>query len=168
LKANRFKEFNQKNKTMDLSNLKAPEPNKKKAKRIGRGQGSGRGGHTVGRGHNGQRSRSGFKEKFWFEGGQMPLQRRIPKWGFNNPSGTEYVAVNVDTIQLFIEHDRLSETITLSDLRKAGLAGKNDLVKLLGDGEIEASIDIEVHKASKSAQEKVEEAGGSITFAKDN
>lgn len=154
---------------MDLSNLNAPEPNKKKAKRIGRGQGSGRGGHTVGKGHNGQRARSGFKEKFWFEGGQMPLQRRIPKWGFNNSKfRTEYVAVNTGTIQLFIEHDKLGEKITLSDLRDAGLAGKNDLIKLLGDGDVEASIEIEVHKASQSAQEKVEEAGGSITFVNEN
>lgn len=153
---------------MDLSNLKAPEPNKKKAKRIGRGQGSGRGGHTVGKGHNGQRSRSGFKEKFWFEGGQMPLQRKIPKWGFNNKFSTEYVAVNTGTIQLFVEHGKLEEAITLEDIRNAGLAGKNDLVKLLGDGDIEASIDIEVHNASKSAQEKVEEAGGSITLVKNN
>jgi large subunit ribosomal protein L15 len=153
---------------MDLSNLKAPEPNKKKAKRIGRGQGSGRGGHTVGKGHNGQRSRSGFKEKFWFEGGQMPLQRRVPKWGFNNHFSTEYVAVNTGTIQLFVEHGKLEETITLEDLRNAGLAGKNDLVKLLGDGDIEASIEIEVHNASNSAQEKVEEAGGNITFVKNN
>lgn len=153
---------------MDLSNLNAPEPNKKKAKRIGRGQGSGRGGHTVGKGHNGQRSRSGFKEKFWFEGGQMPLQRKIPKWGFNNKFRKEYVAVNTGTIQLFVEHGKLEETITLEDLRNAGLAGKNDLVKLLGDGEIESSIDIEVHNASKSAQEKVEDAGGSITFVKNS
>lgn len=153
---------------MDLSNLKAPEPNKKDKKRIGRGQGSGRGGHTVGKGHNGQRSRSGFKEKFWFEGGQMPLQRRIPKWGFNNKFRTEYVAVNTGTIQLFIEHEKLDKQITLEDLRDAGLAGKNDLVKLLGDGEIEASIEIEVHNASKSAEKKVEDAGGSITFVKDN
>ena len=152
---------------MDLSNLNAPEPNKKKAKRIGRGQGSGRGGHTVGKGHNGQRSRSGFKERFWFEGGQMPLVRRVPKWGFNNNFSTEYVAVNTGTIQLFIEHEKLDETITLDDLRNAGLAGKNDLIKLLGDGEIEASIDIEVHDASESAQKKVEDAGGTITF-KDN
>jgi large subunit ribosomal protein L15 len=152
---------------MDLSNLNAPEPNKKKAKRIGRGQGSGRGGHTVGKGHNGQRSRSGFKERFWFEGGQMPLVRRVPKWGFNNNFSTEYVAVNTGTIQLFIEHEKLDEMITLDDLRNAGLAGKNDLIKLLGDGEIEASIDIEVHDASESAQKKVEDAGGTITF-KDN
>lgn len=149
---------------MDLSNLNAPEPNKKKAKRIGRGQGSGRGGHTVGKGHNGQRARSGFKEKFWFEGGQMPLQRKIPKWGFNNYFRKEYVAVNTGTIQLFIEHDKLGETITLDDLRNAGLAGKNDLIKLLGDGDIEASIDIEVHDVSESAKQKVEDAGGSITL----
>jgi large subunit ribosomal protein L15 len=153
---------------MDLSNLKAPEPNKKKAKRIGRGQGSGRGGHTVGKGHNGQRSRSGFKEKFWFEGGQMPLQRIIPKWGFTNNFRTEYVAVNTGTIQLFVEHGKLEKKITISDLREAGLIGKGDLVKLLGDGEIEASIDIEVHNASKSAEQKVEEAGGKITFVKNN
>jgi large subunit ribosomal protein L15 len=154
---------------MDLSNLKAPEPNKKKAKRIGRGQGSGTGGHTVGKGHNGQRSRSGFKEKFWFEGGQMPLQRKVPKWGFNNSNfRTEYVAVNTGTIQLFIEHGKLEEEITLQSLRDAGLAGKNDLIKLLGDGDIETSIDIEVHNASKSAQQKVEDAGGSITFVKNN
>jgi large subunit ribosomal protein L15 len=153
---------------MDLSNLNAPEPNKKKAKRIGRGQGSGRGGHTVGKGHNGQRSRSGFKEKFWFEGGQMPLQRKVPKWGFNNKFRKEYVAVNTGTIQLFVEHGKLEENITLEDIRNAGLAGKNDLVKLLGDGDIEASIDIEVHNASKSAQEKVEEAGGNITFVKNS
>ena len=153
---------------MDLSNLKAPEPNKKKAKRIGRGQGSGRGGHTVGKGHNGQRSRSGFKEKYRFEGGQMPLQRKIPKWGFNNKFRQDYVAVNTGTIQLFVEHGKLKETISLEDIRDAGLAGKNDLVKLLGDGDIEASIDIEVHNASKSAQEKIEEAGGNITFVKNS
>lgn len=153
---------------MDLSNLNAPEPNKKNKKRIGRGQGSGRGGHTVGRGHNGQRSRSGFKEKFWFEGGQMPLQRRIPKWGFNNIFRTEYVAVNTGTIQAFIEHDKLGKTITIEDIRSAGLAGKDDLVKLLGDGDIDTAIDIEVHNASDSAQKKVEDAGGSITFIQNN
>lgn len=150
---------------MDLSNLKAPEPNKKKAKRIGRGQGSGRGSHTVGKGHNGQRARSGFKERFWFEGGQMPLQRRVPKWGFNNRFRKEYVAVNVGTIDLFLEAGKLEDnSISLDDLIEAGLAGKGDLVKLLGDGDIETSINIEVHKASKSAQKKVEDAGGSIMF----
>lgn len=148
---------------MDLSNLKAPKPNKKNKKRIGRGQGSGRGGHTVGRGHNGQRSRSGFKEKFWFEGGQMPLQRRIPKFGFNNPFRKEYTALNVETVDQFIEKGKLGSTITVSDLRDVGIIGKSELVKLLGDGEITQKVDIEVHAFSESAKNKVEEAGGSVS-----
>lgn len=150
---------------MDLSNLKAPEPNKKTRKRIGRGEGSGKGNHTVGRGHNGQKSRSGFKEKFWFEGGQMPLQRRIPKFGFNNRFRKEYVALNVGVVQQFIESGRLEEKISLNDLRSAGIIGKSELVKLLGDGEIDKKVEIEVHAFSNSAQEKVEAAGGSITVA---
>jgi large subunit ribosomal protein L15 len=151
---------------MDLSNLKAPKPNKKDRKRIGRGQGSGRGSHTVGKGRDGQRSRSGFNQKPWFEGGQMPLQRRIPKFGFKNRVRTEYTAVNTGIIQAFIEAGRLDKKIGISDLQQTGLIGKGDLVKLLGDGEIEAKIEIEVHKASKSAQEKVKNAGGSVTIAK--
>src|SRR5699024_2260156 len=111
------------------------------------------------------RSRRCFKNRFWFEGGQMPLQRIVPKWGFTNRFRKEYVAVNVGTIDLFVEAGKLaSSTISLDDIVEAGLAGKNDRVKLLGDGEIERSIDIEVHKASKSAQKKVEDAGGSISF----
>lgn len=148
---------------MDLSNLKAPKPNQKNRKRIGRGQGSGSGGHTVGRGHNGQKSRSGFKVRFWFEGGQMPLQRRIPKFGFTNPFRTEYVPLNVDTINAFVEDGRLDSTITISDLKDAGLVGKGDLVKLLGRGEISTKVDIEVHDFSDSAKEKVENAGGTVT-----
>ncbi len=148
---------------MDLSNLKAPKPNKKKSKRIGRGQGSGTGGHTVGRGHKGQRSRSGFKEKFWFEGGQMPLQRRIPKFGFKNPFRKEYVALNVETVEQFVQAGKLNSAISVEDLRNAGLIGKNDLVKLLGRGEIEQKVEIEVHAFSNSAREKVEKAGGSVT-----
>ncbi|MDX1637394.1 MAG: 50S ribosomal protein L15 [Balneolaceae bacterium] len=149
---------------MDLSNLKAPEPNKKKKKRIGRGQGSGHGGHTVGRGHNGQKSRSGYKEKFWFEGGQMPLQRKVPKWGFNSPFRTEYEVLNVDTLDGFIGLGRLDQTVTIDDLRSIGVIGKQDQVKLLGRGEIETKVDIEVHAASKSAQKKIEEAGGTVTI----
>ncbi len=148
---------------MDLSNLKAPKPNQKKRKRIGRGQGSGHGSHTVGRGHNGQKSRSGFKIRFWFEGGQMPLQRRIPKFGFTNPFRTEYVPLNVDTIEQFIEAGKLDENISLSDLRDAGIVDKGDLVKLLGRGEVSSKIEIEVHDFSDSAKEKVEEAGGTVT-----
>lgn len=148
---------------MNLSNLKAPKPNKKKRKRIGRGQGSGDGGHTVGRGHNGQRARSGFKEKFWFEGGQMPLQRRIPKFGFNNPFRKQYVPLNVETVNQFVEAGKLNTEISLDDLKMAGLIGKNDLVKLLGRGEIDKKVAIEVHAFSNSAKEKVENAGGSVT-----
>ncbi len=149
---------------MDLSNLKAPKPNKKSKKRIGRGQGSGYGGHTVGKGHNGQKSRSGHKEKFWFEGGQMPLQRRVPKFGFNNPFRTDYEALNVDTLDGFIGLGKLDKKVTISDLRSAGVIGKSDLVKLLGRGEIETKVDIEVHAASKSAKKKIEDAGGSVTI----
>lgn len=148
---------------MDLSNLKAPKPNQKKRKRIGRGEGSGTGNHTVGRGHNGQRSRSGFKEKFWFEGGQMPLQRRIPKFGFKNPFRKGYVALNVETVAAFVEAGKLQDTVTVEDLRNIGLVKKGDLVKLLGRGDIDKKVDIEVHAASKSAKEKVEKAGGSVT-----
>lgn len=148
---------------MDLSNLKAPKPNQKDRKRIGRGQGSGHGSHTVGRGHNGQKSRSGFKVRFWFEGGQMPLQRRIPKFGFKNPFRTEYVPLNVDTIEAFVEDGRLDKTITLSDLEEVGLIDNGDLVKLLGRGEISSEVEIEVHDFSKSGKEKVEKAGGSVT-----
>lgn len=148
---------------MDLSNLKAPKPNQKDRKRIGRGQGSGHGSHTVGRGHNGQRSRSGFKERFWFEGGQMPLQRRIPKFGFNNRFRTEYVPLNVDTIEAFVQDGKLGKKISVSDLVDVGLIDKGDLVKLLGRGEISSEVEIEVHDFSGSGKEKVEKAGGSVT-----
>jgi len=148
---------------MDLSNLKAPKPNQKNRKRIGRGQGSGHGSHTVGRGHNGQKARSGFKVRFWFEGGQMPLQRRIPKFGFNNPFRKEYVALNVDTIEAFVEEGKLDNKITLTDLQDAGIIDNGELVKLLGRGEISSKVEVEVHDFSDSAKKKVEEAGGSVT-----
>ena len=148
---------------MDLSNLKAPEPNKKTRKRVGRGQGSGRG-EQSGRGHNGQRSRSGFKERFWFEGGQMPLQRRLPKWGFTSPFRKEYVPLNVDDIGAFVADGKLDSTINPDSLRDAGLISKTAKVKLLGRGEIDEEITIEVHACSDSAKEKVENAGGSVTI----
>lgn len=148
---------------MDLSNLKAPIPNSKNRKRVGRGQGSGRG-EQSGRGHNGQKSRSGYKQRAWFEGGQMPLQRRIPKFGFTNFNRTENRGINVHTISEFIEAGKLSTSITLQDLITAGLADSKDRVKLLGRGELDQKIEIEVHAASKSAQEKVEKAGGSLTL----
>lgn len=148
---------------MDLSNLKAPVPNQKNSKRVGRGQGSGRG-EQSGRGHNGQRSRSGYSERAWFEGGQMPLQRRIPKFGFKNINRTEYRAINLHTIGEFIEAGKLSEKITIEDLLNARLAHKRDKVKLLGRGDLEQKIEIEVHAASKSAVEKVDKAGGKLTI----
>ncbi|MAO66741.1 MAG: 50S ribosomal protein L15 [Balneola sp.] len=148
---------------MDLSNLKAPIPNRKNRKRVGRGQGSGRG-EQSGRGHNGQKSRSGFKERAWFEGGQMPLQRRLPKFGFTNINRKEYRVINLHTISEFIEAGKLDKTITLDTLIKAGLAKSDDKVKLLARGDVEAKIEIEVHAASKSATEKVESAGGSVSL----
>jgi large subunit ribosomal protein L15 len=148
---------------MDLSNLKAPIPNQKNTKRVGRGQGSGRG-EQSGRGHNGQKSRSGHKQRAWFEGGQMPLQRRIPKFGFRNINRTEYRVINLHTIQEFVEAGKLQAKITLEDLAAARLADKKDKVKLLGRGELDKKIEIEVHAASKSAVEMVEKAGGSLTL----
>lgn len=145
---------------MKLHNLKAPASHKKR-KRVGRGQGSGTG-EQSGRGHNGQKSRSGSKVKAWFEGGQMPLQRRIPKFGFTNPFRTEFQALNVQRISEFIEAGKLGETITISDLVDAGLADDKQRIKLLGSGEIDSKISIEVHACSGSAREKVESAGGSV------
>mgnify|MGYP003634912828 CR=1 FL=1 len=148
---------------MELHNLKAPTPNNKDRKRVGRGEGSGKG-EQSGRGHNGQKSRSGYKSRAWFEGGQMPLQRRIPKFGFKNPNRVEHRPINVTTIAEFIEAGKLNETVTIADLVNAGLAHKNDQVKLLGRGDLTAKLTIEAHAASKSALEKVEKAGGTITL----
>ncbi len=146
---------------MKLHNLKAPAAHKKR-KRVGRGQGSGTG-EQSGRGHNGQTSRSGSKVKAWFEGGQMPLQRRVPKFGFKNPFRTEYQAVNIQKLSDFLVAGKLGETITIADLVNAGLADDKELIKLLGTGEIDKAISIEVHACSASAKEKVEAAGGSVT-----
>ncbi len=148
---------------MKLHNLKAPAANKKNRKRVGRGQGSGIGEQST-RGHNGQNSRSGSKTKPWFEGGQMPLQRRIPKFGFTNRFRTEYQALNVGKIANFIEAGTLSDTIKLSDLIESGIVHKNDKVKLLANGEIDSKVTIEVHACSDSAKEKIESAGGSVTI----
>lgn len=148
---------------MKLHNLKAPAENKRNRKRVGRGQGSGIG-EQSGRGHNGQKSRSGSKVKAWFEGGQMPLQRRIPKFGFKNRFRTEYQALNVQKLSDFIEAGRLGETVTFSNLVEAGLVDDKALVKLLGSGEIDKKVDLEVHACSSTAREKVEKAGGSVTI----
>lgn len=148
---------------MKLHNLKAPAENRKTRKRVGRGQGSGLG-EQSGRGHNGQKSRSGGKVRAGFEGGQMPLQRRIPKFGFKNPFRKEYLALNVQNLSNFIEAGRLTETVTIDDLVTNGLVHKNARVKLLGTGEIDKKVSVEVHACSKTAKEKIEAAGGSVTI----
>ncbi len=149
---------------MKLENLKAPKPNQKTRKRAGRGQGSGIG-EQSGRGHNGQRSRSGFNMNRGFEGGQMPLQRRIPKFGFKNRFRTEYTPINLEVIEDFIQRKKLSDTITKEDLIKAGLLHKKGKVKLLGVGELTQKVSIEADAVSKSAKEKIEKAGGSVTIS---
>ncbi len=145
---------------MKLHNLKAPVPNRKTAKRLGRGEGSGLG-QQSGRGHKGQKSRSGYSYKQGFEGGQMPLQRRIPKFGFKSPFRTAYKAVNLDTLQKLVDEGKVEKTVTLKDLRDSGIVGKKDLVKILGRGELSASLEIEANAFSKSAVELIEKAGGS-------
>jgi large subunit ribosomal protein L15 len=146
-----------------LSNLKYAAGSKKKRKRIGRGEGSGHGG-TATKGMNGQLSRSGAKKKAWFEGGQMPLQRRIPKYGFTSHSRVEYQVVNLDTLQKFVDDKKLtSEIINPQLLKKAGLISTlNQPVKILGDGEIKSRLQLEVNGFSKTAKEKIETAGGTI------
>jgi large subunit ribosomal protein L15 len=147
---------------MKLDNLTAPIPNRKTRKRVGRGEGSGLGKQS-GRGHKGQKAGSGYSKTFGFEGGQMPLQRRIPKFGFTNPFRTQYVAVNLDRIQKAVDEGKLSDTITVEDLVNAGVVGKKSLVKILGKGEVEKALTITVHAFSKSAEEKISKAGGKIT-----
>jgi large subunit ribosomal protein L15 len=148
---------------MKLHNLKAPATNKKNRKRVGRGQGSGTG-EQSGRGHNGQKSRSGSKVKAWFEGGQMPLQRRIPKFGFKNRFRVEYQALNVQKLNDFIEAGRLTETITVEELVNTGIIQKKQKVKLLGTGEIDKKVTVEAHACSDTAKEKIEAAGGTVTI----
>jgi large subunit ribosomal protein L15 len=148
---------------MKLHNIVAPAENKKTRKRVGRGQGSGLG-EQSGRGHNGQKSRSGSKAKAWFEGGQMPLQRRIPKFGFKNRFRVEYQAFNVQKISDFLEAGRLTENVTYQEMVELGLVHKNQKVKLLGTGEIDKKVSVEAHACSKAAKEKIEAAGGSVTI----
>ncbi|PVH24950.1 50S ribosomal protein L15 [Sphingobacterium corticibacter] len=145
---------------MNLSNLRPAEGSTKNKKRIGRGQGSGRGGTST-RGHKGAGSRSGHKTKIGFEGGQMPLQRRVPKVGFKNINRVEYVGVNLDVLQELVTKHNLT-TVDFETLRTHGLASKNDLVKVLGRGELSAKVDVQAHAFSATAQKAIEAAGGSI------
>ncbi|MBU1012198.1 MAG: 50S ribosomal protein L15 [Bacteroidetes bacterium] len=146
---------------MDLSNLKPAEGSTKNRKRIGRGQGSGRGG-TATRGHKGAQSRSGYSRKFGFEGGQMPLYRRVPKSGFKNVNRKEYHGVNIDTLQQLAETKNI-KIIDLNVLIENGLASKNELIKILGRGELKAKLEVRVHAFSESAIKAIEAQGGVAT-----
>jgi len=145
---------------MDLSNLKPAEGSIKKAKRIGRGQGSGRGGTST-RGHKGQKSRSGYSKKIGFEGGQMPLQRRVPKYGFTNPTRKVFKGVNLDVIQTLAEKIK-TDKIDIETLVKAGLVSGKTLVKILGNGKLTMKLDVKAHAFSKSAQEAIESRKGTV------
>jgi len=147
---------------MKLESLKPAAGSTKSKKRVGRGQGSGRGGTST-RGHKGAQSRSGYSRKIGFEGGQMPLQRRVPKFGFKNNNKVVMKPINLDALQKLSEEKNLTE-ITVETLKANGLAGKEDIVKVLGRGEISASLKISAHKFSAKAQEAIEKAGGSITI----
>ena len=145
---------------MDLSNLKPAEGSiNKNSKRVGRVQGSGKGGTST-RGHNGAKSRSGYSKKLGFEGGQMPLQRRIPKFGFTNINRVEYQGVNLDTIQLLIDNKKIKTTLDFESMIKLRLVRKNELVKILGRGELKAKLKISAHKFTASAKSAIEAAGG--------
>ena len=143
---------------MKLENLAPAKGATKKCKRIGRGEGSGKGG-TATRGTKGAQARAGYEHKIGFEGGQMPIQRRLPKFGFKNPTRVEYKAVNVAALQALAEAMNATE-ICSDDLVKAGLASKNDLIKVLGNGEITAAVTVTANAFSKSAVSKIEAAGG--------
>ena len=145
---------------MNLSNLKPAEGSTKNRKRIGRGTGSGRGGTST-RGHKGAGSRSGTTTKVGFEGGQMPLQRRLPKSGFKNPNRVEYVGVNLDVLQKLSEQYSVA-SIDFDTLKQHGLVSRNDLVKILGRGELKAKVEVKAHAFSATAQKAIEAAGGTI------
>ncbi|MBO4965166.1 MAG: 50S ribosomal protein L15 [Muribaculaceae bacterium] len=145
---------------MELHNLKPAEGSNKSSKRIGRGPGSGYGGTST-RGHKGAKSRSGYKHKIGFEGGQMPLQRRTPKFGFKNINRVEYKAINLDTLEALAAAKNLSK-ITVSDLREAGLVPKKCLVKILGNGSLTKAVEVEADAYSKTAEAAIVAAGGSV------
>ena len=142
-----------------LHNLTPAEGSVKKEKRIARGEGSGKGG-TATRGHKGAKSRSGYSRKIGFEGGQMPLQRRVPKFGFTNINRKEYQGINLDKLQSLVDSGKITDTVNLDVLVANRLASKNDLVKILGNGELKAKLNITVHKFSASAKAAIEAAGG--------
>jgi len=146
---------------MSLHNLTPAEGSIKKGKRIARGEGSGKGG-TATRGHNGQKSRSGYSKKIGFEGGQMPLQRRVPKFGFTNINRIEHQGINLDTLQSLVDNGQIKDTVNFEILISNRLVGKNDLVKILGRGELKAKLTISAHKFTATAKAAIEAAGGEV------
>lgn len=144
---------------MNLNTLKPAAGSTHNSKRIGRGEGSGKGGTST-KGHKGQKSRSGYSQKIGFEGGQMPLQRRLPKFGFNNVNRKQYKGINLDTLQTLIDNHNIQGDITREVMMEHGLIGRRDLVKILGRGEFKAAVNIYADKFTKSAQELIEKAGG--------
>ena len=145
---------------MELGNIKPAKGSVKTTnKRLGRGQGSGSGG-TASRGHKGAKSRSGYSKKIGFEGGQMPLQRRVPKFGFKNINRKSYTGINLDTLQALVDAKKIKKEVTLDQLVDMRLAGKNDLVKILGRGELSAALKITAHKFTATAKSAIEAAGG--------
>ena len=149
---------------MKLNNLTPAAGSRGREKRIGRGEGSGHGGTST-RGHKGAQARSGYSRKTGFEGGQMPIQRRLPKFGFTNPNRVEYKAINVDVLELIATENNLS-VISLDAIREAGYAGRNDLVKILGNGTLTKAVEVTANAFSKSAIAKIEAAGGKANTLK--
>ncbi|MBN1951842.1 MAG: 50S ribosomal protein L15 [Bacteroidales bacterium] len=145
---------------MELNNLRPAKGSVKTRKRIGRGQGSGRGGTST-RGHKGAQSRSGYSRKIGFEGGQMPLQRRVPKYGFKNINRVEYKGINISTLQELADKKKLTD-IDVQTLVNAGLVSKNDLVKILGNGELKAKLNVKAHAFSKTAIQAIESLQGTV------
>mgnify|MGYP000660114580 FL=1 len=142
-----------------LHNLTPAEGSVKKDKRIARGEGSGHGG-TATRGHKGAKSRSGYSRKVGFEGGQMPLQRRVPKFGFTNINRKEYQGINLEKLQALVDSGKITDTVNQEIIVSLGLASKNELIKILGTGELKAKLTITVHKFTATAKAAIEAAGG--------
>jgi len=143
---------------MELNNLTPAKGSTKNKKRVGRGSGSGRGGTST-RGHKGAKSRSGYKSKIGFEGGQMPLQRRVPKFGFKNINRKEYQGINIDTLELLAEKNKIS-TFTPANFVEMGISHKNDLIKILGRGELKSKLKVTANAFTETAKKAIEDNGG--------
>ena len=147
---------------MSLENLNpAAGSTQRQGKRLGRGEGSGKGG-TSARGHKGAKSRSGYSKKIGFEGGQMPLQRRVPKFGFKNINRVVYKGINIDTLQNLFEENKVKKEVSFAKLVELGLIGKNELVKILGRGKLKSPLKVSAHKFTASAKKAIEESGGEV------